>query len=204
MPEYLTADIVNVVNIVNVQTYFIYVCYDAIFFIGWSVERRTVWLWWQVMGHSQKLCYSVTPLLTPVASMLKIIHCDITHCRLSKLGGVDLRFLVISSVVHWSHLLHCGICGRLSSGRRAMFTRNCSCKYNITYLCLYSCLCLAHKYLHSSEIMASTVSLALSGSLVHFQLVFGFGFSRAAWFPSCLFNNDRMIRIKGMKYLHLC
>lgn len=33
-PEILTADIVNVVNIVNVQTYFVYVCYNAIFLLA--------------------------------------------------------------------------------------------------------------------------------------------------------------------------
>lgn len=154
------------VNIVNVQTYFIYVCYDAIFFIGWPVETKESLTLMVGFGHSQKLCYSVTPLLTPGASMLKIIHCEnITHCQLSKLEGMIWEF--------WSsHLftLHCGIRGCLSSGRHPMFTRNCSCKYHIRYLCLYSCLRLAHKYLHSSKIMASTVSLALSGSLVHFQL----------------------------------
>lgn len=50
-PLYIASHIVNVLNSVNVQTYFIYVCYIAIFFLAehlnWGVK---VWLQWK--GHS--------------------------------------------------------------------------------------------------------------------------------------------------------
>lgn len=42
IPVYITADIVNVLNIVNVQTYFIYVCYIAIFLLADQLKLRRV------------------------------------------------------------------------------------------------------------------------------------------------------------------
>lgn len=37
---YIAADIVNVLNIVNVKTYFIYVCYIAIFLLADQLKIR--------------------------------------------------------------------------------------------------------------------------------------------------------------------
>lgn len=41
-PVYIAGDIVNVLNIVNVQTYFIYVCYIAIFLLADQLKLRRV------------------------------------------------------------------------------------------------------------------------------------------------------------------
>lgn len=60
--------IVNVLNIVNLQTYFLYVCYIAIFLLADQSKLRRVEVWLQLTGHSRKLyCWSF---------FLRCHHCD--------------------------------------------------------------------------------------------------------------------------------